>query len=118
VGLKGAINVQIVLRNTITRKDAVYVINAIGFSGAGGSEYWVTGHWGPWDKFILYEGTEALRHQEKYHGKCKGTLMATVRELVTQKLCNGYKVVKQYSSLPDWPICLYGQRLIKEQFYD
>ena len=99
---------RIVLRNNTTRKDAVYVISAVGFTGPDESEYWVTGYWGRWATFAEND-TEGLRQQEKYHGNCKGMLMTTVQELVTAKLCNNYKVVPERSSLPEWPICLYGQ---------
>ena len=99
---------RIVLRNNTTRKDAVYVVSAVGFAGPDESEYWVTGYWGPWAAFV--KDTEGLRRQEKYNGKCKGSLIDTVQKLVTSKLCNNYKVVPEHSDLPEWPICLYGQR--------
>lgn len=99
----------IVLRNNTTRKDAVYVVSAVAFRGPDESEYWATGYWGRWSTFAE-NGTDGLRRQVKYNGKCKGALMTAVQELVTSKLCNSYKVVPEHSSLPEWPICLYGQR--------
>ena len=87
----------IVLRNNTTRKDAVYVVSAVGFAGPDESEYWVTGYWGRWATFAE-NGTDGLRRQVKYNGKCKGVLMTAVQELVTSKLCNGYKVVPEHSS--------------------
>ena len=102
--------VRIVMRNRGNgRKDAVYVVSAAGFTGPDASEYWVMGYWGPWDRFMQYEGTEGLRRQEKYHGACKGTLMETVQRICSEKLRKGYRVQEECSILPEWPILPYGQ---------
>lgn len=101
---------RIVLRNTTTRQDAVYVLDAVGFgnSNGGPSEYWLTAYWGRWPRFLA-EGVFGLRRQEKYHGHDRLNLIERTRTIVTEKLCNGYQVMEEHSRLPDWCICQWGQ---------
>ena len=95
---------RIVLRNTSTRLDAVYVLDGTGF----GSVYWLTGYWGRWPGF-LRDGVFGLRKQEKYCGPAKADLIRKVQEIVSEKLAKGYRVQEDVSRLPQWPIMPYGQ---------
>lgn len=103
---------RIVLRNRGRgRVDAVYVLDAVGFgngTSTSASEYWLTAHWGKWEKFQPAD-LDGLQKQEKYHGDCKGTLMAKVQKFVSAKMRNGYQVQEEFSRLPEWPILPHGQ---------
>jgi len=106
--------VYIVLRNRGRgREDAAYVISAIGFAltaeaarqGAE-TEYHVTAWWGRWENFAQDKN---MRRQDKYTGPSKVNLMNTVEQLVTAKVTNGYQIVEDRSSFPEWPILEHGQ---------
>jgi len=101
---------RIVLRNTTFRKDAVYILDAVGFhsEGSGEYEYWLFAYWGRWAAF-LSGGTSVLRKQEKYNGLVKVDLMAITQRIVAEKMNKGYRVQEEMSLLPEWLILPYGQ---------
>jgi len=100
---------RIVLRNTTTRKDAVYILDAVGYTAQGGHpQFALTAYWGRWPTFLQSKFAK-LRWQSKYHGASRINLQMKVQEIITAKLCKGYQVQENHSVLPEWPICLYGQ---------
>lgn len=100
---------RIVLRNQGRgRKDAVYVLDAVGFGNAAEAIYWVYAYWGKWEKFRS-DDLDGLREQQKYQGDCRGSLMTCVRKLVAEKMGKGYQVQEEFSRLPAWPILPHGQ---------
>lgn len=83
-------------------------MDAVRFKSPDGSEIWLIAYWGKWSAFLKNQ-TLDLRKQEKYHGHCLPTLMARTKDIVGNKVMDGYRIQQQFSALPEWNILPFGQ---------
>ena len=103
--------VRIVMRNTITRKNAVYLISVL---TTGPSRYRVVAHWG---QFNLYDpaNLSTLQSQIKADGVAVTGAQVTGHKLYSQKLDRGYALVAQASFGAQWFTVPMGLSYLSEE---
>jgi hypothetical protein len=84
---------EIILRNTVTRDDAVYALVT------AEDDHVLVGYWGRWSSY-LDKGLSGLRSQQKAKGECR-QIYAELGSILSSKLRKGYEPVEIVDA-PDW----------------
>jgi len=97
------LEIRAVLRNTVIRKDAVYVLEI----EESNPRYTLTAYWGKWPVWLKY-GTSRLQSQEKVNDPSLQIVINTMNELLLRKLAKHYEVQEEYSQTPGWYVDRWG----------
>ena len=104
------IEVQAVLRNTVIRKDAVYVLEIESLD----PRYTLTAYWGKWPVWLEH-GKSRLQSQKKATTSSIEGCIRVMGDILLKKLAKGYVIQEERSQTPGWYVDRHGYTMRRRE---